>query len=208
MNRPEQPAEPTMEEILASIRRAIDEDTRLDNRLAKTDAEAAESAAAAAEAPAASDDKSSSGSDVLELRRPAAEGARAAKPASPFSASVRHADNDTTTGDVMRASTPRQPYGAPANDRTAAPSQDTGEDEDTPLLAAETDAAVAAAFRELSDTLASRIETDAMVEDAARAMLRPMLKEWLDANLPGLVERLVREEIRRISERDDGARKR
>jgi uncharacterized protein len=38
-------------------------------------------------------------------------------------------------------------------------------------------------------------DTSAKVE----AVLRPMLREWLDANLPGLVERLVREEIERIA---------
>jgi cell pole-organizing protein PopZ len=32
-----------------------------------------------------------------------------------------------------------------------------------------------------------------------REMLRPMLKGWLDDNLPGLVERLVRAEIERVS---------
>lgn len=32
----------------------------------------------------------------------------------------------------------------------------------------------------------------------AEAVLRPMLKEWLDNNLPALVERLVRKEIERI----------
>jgi cell pole-organizing protein PopZ len=32
-------------------------------------------------------------------------------------------------------------------------------------------------------------------------MLRPMLKDWLDENLPPLVERLVREEIERVSRR-------
>jgi len=30
-------------------------------------------------------------------------------------------------------------------------------------------------------------------------MLRPMLKSWLDDNLPSLVERLVRSEIERVS---------
>jgi cell pole-organizing protein PopZ len=38
-------------------------------------------------------------------------------------------------------------------------------------------------------------DTSAKVE----AVLRPILREWLDANLPGLVERLVREEIERIA---------
>jgi uncharacterized protein len=30
-------------------------------------------------------------------------------------------------------------------------------------------------------------------------MLRPMLKEWLDANLPGIVEAEVRKEVERIA---------
>ncbi len=32
-------------------------------------------------------------------------------------------------------------------------------------------------------------------------VLRPILKEWLDANLPEMVERIVREEVERISQR-------
>jgi cell pole-organizing protein PopZ len=35
--------------------------------------------------------------------------------------------------------------------------------------------------------------------DLVRELLRPMLKDWLDTNLPPLVERLVQEEIRRVS---------
>lgn len=37
------------------------------------------------------------------------------------------------------------------------------------------------------------------VEDLVLEALRPMLKEWLDANLPAMVEDLVAREIRRIS---------
>jgi cell pole-organizing protein PopZ len=36
------------------------------------------------------------------------------------------------------------------------------------------------------------------LEDLVRAELRPLLKEWLDANLPPIVERLVRTEIERV----------
>lgn len=39
------------------------------------------------------------------------------------------------------------------------------------------------------------------VEDVMQDLLRPMLQSWLDAHLPGLVERLVRQEIERISGR-------
>ena len=37
------------------------------------------------------------------------------------------------------------------------------------------------------------------LEDLTKELLRPMLKGWLDANLPPLVERIVKEEIRRIT---------
>jgi cell pole-organizing protein PopZ len=36
------------------------------------------------------------------------------------------------------------------------------------------------------------------LEDMVREEMRPMLKDWLDTNLPPLVERLVRAEIERM----------
>ncbi|MGO4831092.1 PopZ family protein [Rhizobiaceae sp. 2RAB30] len=56
---------------------------------------------------------------------------------------------------------------------------------------------VAAAFGELSEAFAAsrRKSFDEMAEE----MLRPMLQDWLDNNLPTLVERLVREEIERVA---------
>lgn len=38
-------------------------------------------------------------------------------------------------------------------------------------------------------------------EAMTREMLQPMLKQWLDANLPALVEKLVREEMERVARR-------
>lgn len=43
------------------------------------------------------------------------------------------------------------------------------------------------------------------LEDVVETLVRPMLREWLDANLPPLVERLVEKEIRDIARRSDGA---
>ena len=37
------------------------------------------------------------------------------------------------------------------------------------------------------------------VEAMVREMLRPMLKDWLDANLPAIVEAQVRKEVERIA---------
>ena len=59
---------------------------------------------------------------------------------------------------------------------------------------------VAAAFDDLNTAFVKSKELP--LEDVAEAMLRPMLKDWLDNNLPNLVERLVREEISRIARGD------
>jgi uncharacterized protein len=56
---------------------------------------------------------------------------------------------------------------------------------------------VAAAFGELSEAFAARSKKT--FDDLAEQMLRPMLQDWLDNNLPILVERLVREEIERVA---------
>jgi cell pole-organizing protein PopZ len=66
-----------------------------------------------------------------------------------------------------------------------------------PLLSARTGAAVAASFDDLARNVASL--SQAQVQEMAQEMLRPILKSWLDDNLPSLVERLVREEIERVS---------
>ncbi len=65
------------------------------------------------------------------------------------------------------------------------------------LVSERTGRQVAAAFEELSEAFASRGRKS--VDDMAEEMLRPMLQDWLDNNLPTLVERLVREEIERVA---------
>ena len=69
------------------------------------------------------------------------------------------------------------------------------------LLSAEASAAAGAAFNRLADGILSRATTDRSIEEITRDLLRGMLKQWLDDNLPGLVERLVREEIERVARR-------
>lgn len=57
--------------------------------------------------------------------------------------------------------------------------------------------AVESAFNSLANTVLS---TNARtLEDLVKEMLRPLLKSWLDDNLPGLVERIVKAEIERVS---------
>ncbi len=70
---------------------------------------------------------------------------------------------------------------------------------ETPLLSPRTSAAVDTAFTSLTHTVLS--QNPRTLEDLVRDMLKPMLKAWLDANLPDMVERLVRAEIERLSRR-------
>ncbi|MBW7973160.1 DUF2497 domain-containing protein [Bradyrhizobium sp. BR 10289] len=66
-----------------------------------------------------------------------------------------------------------------------------------PILAQSTVSAVESAFNSLAHTvLSSNART---LEDLVKEMLRPMLKSWLDDNLPGMVERIVKAEIERVS---------
>jgi cell pole-organizing protein PopZ len=65
------------------------------------------------------------------------------------------------------------------------------------LISAATSAVVDSAFSTLAQTVL--VQNGRTLEDLVREMLRPMLKTWLDDNLPSLVERLVRAEIERVS---------
>jgi cell pole-organizing protein PopZ len=66
-----------------------------------------------------------------------------------------------------------------------------------PILSQTTITAVESAFNSLAHTVLSN--NARTLEDLVKEMLRPMLKSWLDDNLPGLVERIVKAEIERVS---------
>ena len=67
-----------------------------------------------------------------------------------------------------------------------------------PLLSPGTDAIVRGAFNQLATTR-PRSGSARTIDDLVEDMLRPMLASWLDVYLPPLVETLVREEIQRLS---------
>ncbi|HWU62274.1 MAG TPA: DUF2497 domain-containing protein [Ensifer sp.] len=64
------------------------------------------------------------------------------------------------------------------------------------LLSPVTEEKVSRSFEELADALGGSKRT---LDEIAEEVLKPMLQEWLDDNLPTLVERLVREEIERVA---------
>jgi len=226
--------EPSMEEILASIRRII-EDSDVEKR---RDIEEAEPAFAA---PA--NDGMERSHDIEAFRAEFHEPAAATSPfdAEPVAhahagASVierrneppaetviapTHADAATTEPNVAGSTRPMDvaaadPAPAHIESETSRPvfpesveameltSPENGAQAGaadaqprTPLTSEQTGRQVAAAFGELSEAFAAsrRRSFDEMAEE----MLRPMLQDWLDNNLPHLVERLVREEIERIA---------
>jgi cell pole-organizing protein PopZ len=198
--------EPSMEEILASIRRIIADDQTGTSRPA-TPKEATEPRAF--DSPPAPTGMPGPGFD------PPAE----ALPKSPFAAQIEAAFAGITTEkadptlerDIAAQRMPQPKAGAPesesarpvgghirreADRRHAVPAAQVMPGED-PLISPQTDAAVSAAFNTL---VASRfLQSNALVDDAIHDLLRPMLKAWLDDNLPILVERLVRAEIERVA---------
>ena len=72
--------------------------------------------------------------------------------------------------------------------------------EDRKLLSSEAALKTSSAFDQLAHTLTSGYEGENnTLEGLVREMLRPMMREWLDANLPGIVEDMVNAEIKRLS---------
>jgi cell pole-organizing protein PopZ len=149
--------EPSMEEILASIRRII-----------------------------ADDDPPSAAAPKPEPVAPAPPLRAVASPAGPAAASSE---------DLLApmAAPPREPPPATADQarRSLAQGIEGG------LLSSEASAAVDTAFSALVHTVL--VQNARTLEDLVREMLRPMLKSWLDDNLPSMVERIVRAEIERVS---------
>ena len=96
---------------------------------------------------------------------------------------------------MPRPSEQSVPFAAPPPEQRGA--GERGASERGPLLSSATVAAVDSAFNALAHTVL--VQNARTLEDLVREMLRPMLKTWLDDNLPGLVERLVRAEIERVA---------
>jgi len=122
--------------------------------------------------------------DVLELTDEMA----LPTPPQPSFRTVEAADDLEFTEAAARAA-PRQPAFEPPVVESPVPSQQ--------ILSRSTVSAVESAFNSLAHTVLSN--NARTLEDLVKEMLRPMLKSWLDDNLPGLVERIVKAEIERVS---------
>jgi cell pole-organizing protein PopZ len=195
--------EPSMEEILASIRRIIAEDDaeKPPQHPAQTTAvefnpNTAGSALGTARAKAepfsvprvvpqenpSATVASSRSSTILDLTEPLA--------ASASRAAAAEVDSSPSSPDPIER--------AQADEAVSAPQPSAaGENPGGGLISSATGAAVDSAFNALAQTVL--VHNARTLEDLVREMLRPMLKVWLDDNLPGMVERLVRAEIERVS---------
>jgi uncharacterized protein len=116
---------------------------------------------------------------VVERREPMA---------SPPPAMIRKADEPAPKAVAVAA---------PASVAAAAPASVGADPTRQPIISQVAGRQVAAAFGELSEAFAVRSKKT--FDEMAEQMLRPMLQEWLDNNLPLLVEKLVREEIERVA---------
>jgi cell pole-organizing protein PopZ len=243
--------EPSMEEILASIRRIIADDD------VKPEAAAAPVAAAPATAPPKAPPAAAAAPKPAPAPPPKpAPAAKAPEPKTPPAANPNNQDDidallagldaDTSEAEVRGAAEPAAPE--PDDDVLELTEQmEVAEDEDQsfksvqpnddiefseadmkpaepraqerahvpvpppvrpyedsepvppqqPLMSQHTATAVNSAFNALAQTVLSN--NARTLEDLVKEMLRPMLRSWLDDNLPGLVEKIVRAEIERVS---------
>lgn len=244
MTQPAKVQEPSMEEILASIRRIIADDEAKPASAEKA-AEKPVSPAAAAkpEPPAKPAMKDIPPSAIAPAPKPAAKPAPppAPEPAASnnqddIDAMLASLDAATPETDIRPAPEPEAdvfeltdemavPDPAPAPQAASFHKIDPQDDlefaesaaaralhrqpayepppfESAPapqpqILSHSTVSAVESAFNSLANTVLSN--NARTLEDLVKEMLRPMLKSWLDDNLPGLVERIVKAEIERVS---------
>lgn len=206
--------EPTMEEILASIRRIISEN----------DEQGAPGAApAAAKAPV---------DNVLELTEMVADDGSVVSLNTPFGdpdvndnlveddededdesgVDVDDDDDDDEIPPLPDEELAEEPEVAMEDDKVEFSSDETiGQAKpkglDDGLMSAASAGAATAAFAALarsaqqSGNSGMALGSGRTLEDLVQEMIRPMIKEWLDKNLPPMAERLVRKELERLSRR-------
>jgi uncharacterized protein len=192
MTQPAKAQEPSMEEILASIRRIIADDDA--SKAAPQPARAAAPAqpepsppiAEPAHPPAAASLEEQA-ADILDLTESMAAPIPAPSPMPDPVPLFRKIDGHSDVSFDDAEPKPAMPEVAEA------PRGSMREQ----LLSHTTSNAVDSAFNALAQTVL--VQNARTLEDLVREMLRPMLKSWLDDNLPGMVERLVRAEIERVS---------
>lgn len=177
----ESQSEPSMEEILASIRRIIAED----------------------DAPPAVSD------EVLDLQEPVEAPAPRPTPAPAPSLSANLGHDDLVFEDALdgepddyvapAAFAPREAPPVPQAARPAEPAPAATTTREEALLSEAVASATAAALTRLAGSMRVADDPNQTIEGLIRELLKPMLKEWLDTNLRGIVEAKVEAALERVA---------
>ena len=196
--------DPSMEEILQSIRRIIAEEG--DEGQAAPDAPKPKASESAGEIP---------GSEVLELTEMVNDDGTVVSlkngednnPSPPATVEAAPATAALAASTDVLSQIEQALADTPATPRPAAPIKAVATGD--ALLAPQTQAAAAASLSKLRSateppppaplTPSPAFRSGSTVEDLVAEMIRPMIKEWLDKNLPAIVERIVEREVRRLS---------
>jgi cell pole-organizing protein PopZ len=173
LRRAQRAHEPSMDEILASIRAIIADDRHVD------------AAKPAPVPPPANKPVANSGPQIV-YSEPAPVAKDAPEPPDARPPAFRAPVVDVFASRKLEPKLAAPPEPAPP------PSEP-----ESPLLSEEADRAIADSFNALSTSVA--LQSAELLEGMTRELLRPMIKTWLDEHLPSMVERLVRAEIQRVA---------
>lgn len=242
MSDPKAQNEPTMEEILASIRRIISENDEEQEAKKRADPQQAAPPPPVMPAPAAAEPAgvavleltemvtedgsvvSLTGVDELKEAReflqsvatrpePEPEPERIMPPPMPEPEIVAEVVEERGTGGIVE---PRDESAGKADIEMANPKDDSLEFAPNgpadKLVSDAAAAATTATFAELARSMAQEptasnnmaLGSGRTLEDLVKEMLRPMLKDWLDRNLPPMVEHMVRRELDRMTRKAEG----
>ena len=162
--------EPSMEDILSSIKKIIAEDSAKPQGFTRTRGLPVE--------------------ETVEIETPVADS---------YVAEAAIADVDVD--DEILELTQSAPADMPAFEEPATPASASASAE-APILSTVAVEASRHALASLSKMVVKpEVAGSDTLEGVVRDMLKPMLKDWLDANLPEIVERMVAQEVARISGR-------
>lgn len=177
-NTPSGAADPSMDDILASIRKILNEDDQAADSTVVTPSPASSAEAAAIQL-----------TPDMMITPPEAPAEGPTAPVSPAPAPV------------PTAVAPPPPEPRP-DEPAAAPRPAYGDALVDPVAAAAAAASLGALSRAVAHERATQVTRGGpSIEDVVREEVRPLLKAWLDEHLPATVERLVRAEIERVMSR-------
>ncbi len=186
-------SEPSMEEILASIRRIISDDQQPVVKEAVS-APVPTQVVPSLVLPGPVNQilkQSEVVSQPVDLAHEIEEDVLELTAATPVTATIEQPELKTAYAEPVAKIEPAQYFNTPASFNTEPSKQSE------PLIAGKTDTLVSNSFNNLSHTILN--QNARTLDDVVKDMLHPMLKSWLDSNLPTIVERLVRAEIERVA---------